>query len=86
MMDFGIIDIVVNAMEEAEKLKSYSGNQKKEYVLKMIEDIISPEAYEKYGDLLPVLIDFIVAISKNKYLLNINKIKKCYKKCFSCVN
>jgi len=55
-------------------------------VLKMIEDIISPEAYEKYGDLLPVLIDFIVAVSKNKYLLNINKIKKCYKKCFSCVN
>ena len=83
-MEFGIIDIVVSAMQDVEAFKKYTSKQKKEYVLEKIKDIISPEEYEKYDDLLPILIDFIVAVSKNEYLLNLNKIKKCYQKCFPC--
>ena len=85
-MNFGIIDIVVSTMQDVEAFKKHTGKQKKEYVLEKIKDIISPEEYGKYDDLLPILIDFIVAVSKNEYLLNLNKIKKCYKKCFPCIS
>ena len=82
MSTFGLIDIVVKSMEDVEKYKNYSGNQKKKIVIDSVKKIITDEAYEQYGDFIPILIDFVVAISKNKYSINLNKIKKC----FSCIS
>lgn len=85
-MDFGIIDIVVSTMEDVETFQNSTGKQKREHALRRIKHTVGPETYEKYEDFLPILIDFIIAISKKEYLLNLNEIKNCYKKCFSCIN
>ncbi len=85
-MDFGIIDIAVSTTEDVKTFQNSTGKQKREHALRRIKDIVGPETYAKYDDLLPILIDFIIAISKKEYLLKLNEIKKCYKKCFSCIN
>ena len=82
MSKFGIIDIVVKSMEDVEKYKNYTGDQKKQIVINSVKQIITDGAYDKYSDFIPILIDFIIAISKNKYSIDLNKIKKC----FSCIS
>ena len=81
-MDFGIIDIAVSTTEDVKTFQNSTGKQKREHVLRKIKDTVGPETYAKYDDLLPILIDFIVAISRKEYVLNLNKIRKL---CFSCI-
>ena len=80
-MNFGIIDIVVKEMEKIEKHKN-KGEDKKKIVINNIQKIISSEAWGQYADLVPILIEFIVKLSKNEYSVEINKLKKC----FSCIS
>jgi hypothetical protein len=81
-MSFGIIDIVVGTMQDVESFKNFTGKQKKEYSLSKIKGIIGPDEFEKYDVLLPIMIDFIIAVSKNEYIFNLNKIKKW----FGCIS
>ena len=81
-MSFGIIDIVVSTMQDVELFKNFTGKQKKEYSLSKIKGTIGPDEYVKYDVLLPILIDFIIAVSKNEYIFNLNKIKKW----FGCIS
>ena len=83
-MSFGIIDIVVSTMQDVELFKNFTGKQKKEYSLSKIKGTIGPDEYEKYDVLLPIMIDFIIAVSKNEYIFNLNNIKKCFN--FSCIS
>ena len=83
-MSFGIIDIVVGTMQDVESFKTYTGKQKKEFALTRVKGIIGPDEYEKYDTMLPILIDFIIAVSKNEYIFNLNKIKKYFN--FSCIS
>ena len=81
-MNFGIIDIVVGTMQDVESFKNFTGKQKKVYALGKVNGIIGPDEYDKYNVLLPILIDFIIAVSKNEYIFNLNKIKKW----FGCIS
>lgn len=82
MATFEYIDSIVNTMNSIEKFKDFSGEEKKAYVLRKIQEQ-NPQEYAKYEDLLPILIDFIVTISKNKNILELNK--KAVKFCFPCI-
>ena len=78
---FGIIDLVVKLMTEVESFVYFPGQNKKEYVIDQIQLVIGEEDYEIYGELIDLLIEFIIAISRGKYELNLNNIKKITTKC-----
>lgn len=75
---YGLFDMVVASMEQVEMLVDMTGEEKKHWVLKQLKDILGDETYDRYKDILPSMIDFIISISKNKYFLSLNNIKeKC---------
>ena len=78
---FGIIDLVVKIMTEVESFVDFSGQKKKEYVIDQIQLVLGEEDYEIYGELIDLLIEFIIDISRGQYELNLNNIKKITTKC-----
>jgi hypothetical protein len=78
---FGIIDLVVKLMTEVESFVDFPGQKKKEYVIDQIQLVIGEEDYEIYGELIDLLVEFIIAISRGQYELNLNNIKKITTKC-----
>ncbi len=83
--DFNIFSLVIKLMEQAERFITYNGEQKKTYVKQLVKMLLVEkwglEYYQKYEFIVPIVIEFIITISRNEILININKIKKdC--KCF----
>ena len=74
---FGIIDLVVTLMHTVESFVEMTGEKKKQYVIEQIKDLREETEYIQYEALIGNLIDFIVAMSKNKCDLKLNKITKC---------
>jgi len=90
--DFTIIGLVKKAMEQAEKLKNtnndyLSGDQKYRYVMMIIGNVMcekwGDEIYEKYENVIPELIEFLIMVSNNEVVIHINdKLKGCKCNCF----
>jgi hypothetical protein len=78
---FGIIDLVVKLMTEVETFVDFKGEKKKEYVIAQIKLALDITDYEMYEDIIELLIEFIIAISRGEYKLNLNNIKKITTKC-----
>lgn len=78
---FGIIDLVVKLMTEVESFVDFTGKKKKEYVITQIKKALDETEYEMYEDLIDMLIEFLIAMSRGEYKLNINNIKKITTKC-----
>ena len=74
---FGIIDLVVISMNTVESFVEMSGEQKKEYVIEQLKVLLDEIEYQQYEDIISNLIEFLIAMSKNKYDLKLNKITKC---------
>lgn len=91
---FGPLHILAQAMRALETCSTLSGQEKKELALKTLRSHIGPEEFEKNEEIYFLLVDFLVAISKGKYALALNKyagrklgIKwNKLKKRFSCVS
>ena len=75
--EFGIIDLVVTLMHTVESFVEMIGEKKKQYVIEQIKDLLEETEYIQYEAIIGNLIDFIIAMSKNKYDLKLNKITKC---------
>ena len=78
---FGIIDLVVKLMTEVETFVDFKGEKKKEYVIAQIKLALDITDYEMYEDIIELLIEFIISISRGEYKLNLNNIKKITTKC-----
>ena len=78
---FGIIDLVVKLMTEVESFVDFTGEQKKEYVIAQIKLVLDETEYKTYGELIDLLVEFIIAISRGEYKLDLNNIKKITTKC-----
>ena len=78
---FGIIDLVVKLMTEVETFVDFKGEKKKEYVIAQIKLALDITDYEIYEDIIELLIEFIIAISRGEYKLNLNNIKNITTKC-----
>ena len=78
---FGIIDLIVKLMTEVESFVEFTGEQKKTYVIAQIKLVRDKTDYEMYGELIDLLVEFIIAISRGEYKLNLNNIKKITTKC-----
>ena len=78
---FGIIDLVVKLMTEVESFVDFKGEQKKTYVITQIKLVLDETDYKTYGELIDLLVEFIIAISRGECKLNLNNIKKITTKC-----
>jgi hypothetical protein len=78
---FGIIDLVVKLMTEVESFVDFTGTKKKEYVITQIKKALDETEYEMYEDLIDMLIEFLIAMSRGEYKLNLNNVKKITTKC-----
>ena len=74
---FGIIDIVVTLMHTVESFVEKSGAEKQIYVIEQMKILLDDTEYKQYEDIIENLIEFMIAMSKNKYDLKLNKITKC---------
>ena len=74
---YGLFDMVVASMESVEMLVEMTGKEKKQWVMRQMLDILDVTVYDRYKDILPIMIDFIIVISKNKYLFSLNNLEKC---------
>ena len=78
---FGIIYLVVKLMTEVESFVEFTGEQKKTYVITQVKLVLDETDYKTYGELIDLLVEFIIAISRGEYKLNLNNIKKITTKC-----
>jgi len=74
---YGIIDLVVTLMNTVEDFVEMTGDKKKQYVIDEMIILLGKTEYQQYEEIVSNLIDFIIAMSKNKYDLKLNKITKC---------
>ena len=73
------IYILIETMENVEReFSNHSGKIKKEQVLIILKTIIvgrwGVDYWEKYESILPMLIDFIIQVSKNDVVLHLNEV------------
>ena len=76
-----IIFLLIETMENVEReFINHSGKIKKKQVLTILKTIIvgrwGLEYWEKYEPFLPMLIDFIIEVSKNDVVLHLNEVVK----------
>lgn len=74
---FGFIDLVVKLMEKVESFVDMTGLEKKSYVIEEIKEQIGLAEYEEYENIIDNVIEFVIAMSRNQYDLNLNRIAKC---------
>ena len=77
----GVLDSILYLMEQAEAVVNYTGKQKEAYVLNQLKTLLGEESYDRYKLMFPLIIQFLVLISKQKIKLDFNNIKKycCFK-------
>jgi hypothetical protein len=76
-----VMDSLVYLMEQAEAVINYTGKPKEAYVLNQLKTLLGNESYERYKPMFPIIIQFLVLISKQKIKLDFNNIKTycCFK-------
>ena len=75
-----ILTTILNEMSNAQEVIT-GGISKKEYVMNKIKQYMNKDDYERYEPMISLIIDFIKTLSKNKYILDTIKNKKC----LSCI-
>lgn len=74
-----VLKFVIDAMITAEKISELDGESKKNAVITYTRMNLSH--YDKYKDLIPIIIELVILVSRTKLLINVNnKFKLC------CVN
>ena len=79
-MDEIDINQIVEYMNLAEKQKGMTGEQKQEFVMNLMQDVIPEDVFEQYEQLIILLITMLCKITKQDIKIAINKTKKCFLK------
>jgi hypothetical protein len=66
-----ILKLVIQAMEQAEKITKLDGSGKKDAVLSYLK--LNLVNYDKYEDIILAMIEVVVVLSKTKVLINLKK-------------
>jgi len=74
--DGNVIDSILGLMQKVEGFVDLKGDEKQNYVLNQLNSNLGDESYERYKPIFPLIIQFIVLISKRKIKLDINNIRK----------
>jgi hypothetical protein len=73
-----IINLVLKAMVSMEQVSKLTGDDKKMYVISLLERQLPN--YAEYKDIIPVIIELVVILSRQKIPINIKKLEGC---CFA---
>ena len=73
-----ILNVVLKSMVSIETVSKLSGDKKKMYVINLLEKQLSN--YEEYKDIIPIIIEIVIVLSRQKIPINIKKLELC---CFS---
>ena len=68
-----IIQFVLKAMITMEQMIKLSGEDKKLYVINLLEKQLPN--YNEYKDIIPIIIELVVVLSRQKIPINIKKLK-----------
>ena len=66
-----ILKLVIQAMEQAEKITKLDGDGKRDAVLSYLK--LNLVNYDKYEDIILAMIEVVVVLSKTKVLINLKK-------------
>ena len=70
-----ILNVVLKAMVSIETVSKLSGDEKKTYVINLLERQLSN--YEEYKDIIPIIIELVIVLSRQKIPINIKKLELC---------
>lgn len=73
-----IIQLVLKAMVTMEQVIKLTGDDKKRYVISILEKQLPN--YDEYKDIIPVIIELVIVLSRQKIPINIKKLEGC---CFA---
>lgn len=76
MKESDIIPIIIRSMNDAEKLRSLTGYEKKGFVLQQLKVILTNESYETYAPILALIIDGLCKVKKEDIKMTFNKITR----------
>ena len=73
-----ILNLVLKAMVSMEQVSKLTGDDKKMYVISLLERQLPN--YAEYKDIIPVIIELVIVLSRQKIPINIKKLEGC---CFA---
>jgi hypothetical protein len=73
-----ILTLVLKAMVSMEQVTKLTGDDKKLYVISLLERQLPN--YAEYKDIIPVIIELVIVLSRQKIPINIKKLEGC---CFA---
>ena len=73
-----ILNLVLKAMVSMEQVSKLTGDDKKMYVISLLERQLPN--YDEYKDIIPVIIELVIILSRQTIPINIKKLKVC---CFA---
>jgi hypothetical protein len=71
-----ILQTVLKAMTTMEKIVKLTGDEKKSFVITMLEKQLPN--YEEYKNIIPVIIELVIFLSRQKIPINIKKNLGCF--------
>jgi hypothetical protein len=70
-----LLNLVIKQMVSVETILKLTGDEKKDLVLNMLKKNMSN--YEKYEEIIPIIIELVVLLSRQKIPINIKNISSC---------
>jgi hypothetical protein len=70
-----ILTLVLKAMVSVECLIKLSGDDKKRFVITLLEKQLPN--YDEYREIVPMIIELVIILSKTKIPINIKKLEMC---------
>ena len=71
-----ILQIVLKAMTTMEKIVTLTGEDKKMYVINLLEKQLTN--YEEYKNIIPVIIELVIFLSRQKIPINLKNKLVCF--------
>ena len=71
-----ILTLVLKAMVSVESLIKLSGDDKKRFVITLLEKQL-PNYNDDYREIVPMIIELVIILSKTKIPINIKKLEMC---------
>jgi hypothetical protein len=70
-----ILNLILRAMTKVEQFLSFSGEDKKTFVIQLLEKELPN--YNEYKDIIPMVIELVIMLSKTKIAINTKTSKWC---------
>jgi len=70
-----ILTLVLKAMTSMEQVLTLKGDEKKTYVIGILEKQLPN--YEEYKEIIPMIIELVIILSRTKIPINLKKIENC---------